>query len=444
MTIRRSYPVRWREYQDSLQQTDRRKRLRNRLYLGTAAAALAAAGLTLLLSAGLPWGPRQRVKRPAVDAVRPVEHLPAALPRSALADSIDRQIMGHPEQADQFQVETDKAPLAVRTTIDPRLQGFIDRLLRRSRTVQAAVVVIDPFDGRVLAMVSRDADGGSANLCLQSEFPAASLFKIVSAAAVLEDAGYGPDQTLYFDGGRHTLYKNQLRNTQGRYTTRTSLRKAFAASNNSVFGKLGIYELGRDTLGEYADRFLFNRTIPFDLPVAVSILPLPQDDYGLAEIASGFNKRTLMSPLHAAMLSAAVVNSGRIQRPQLVAAISDPAGNLIYQARDSVLAAAVEPATAAQLKLLMQDVVRYGTTRKAFSRLRRHKSLQSLQLGAKTGSINDRGDRFRYDWMTAFALAPDSSAGICLGIVMVHGEKLGTRATELGRAVIEYYYQEVF
>jgi cell division protein FtsI/penicillin-binding protein 2 len=439
MTIRRSYPVRWREYQDSLHQTDRRKRVRARLYRW-AAAALVATGLTMLILAGLPREPRQPVKKPAAATGRPAPPQSWTLPPPELTGFIGRQIMGHPEQADQFQVETDNAPLKVRTTIDPRLQVFIDRLLRRSRTVQAAVVVMDPFDGRVLAMVSRDAGGQTANLCLQSEFPAASLFKIVSAAAVLEDAGYGPDQTLFFDGRRHTLYKNQLQNTQGRYTTRTSLRKAFAASNNSVFGKLGIYALGRDTLGEYADRFLFNRTIPFDLPVTVSTLPLPQDDYGLAEIASGFNKRTLMSPLHAAMLSAAVVNSGRIQRPQLVAAIAEPADNLIYQARDSVLATAVEPATAAQLKLLMQDVVRYGTTRKAFSRLRRHTLLQNLELGAKTGSINDRGDRFRYDWITAFALAPDRSAGICLGIVMVHGEKLGTRATELGRAIIEYYF----
>jgi membrane carboxypeptidase/penicillin-binding protein len=92
------------------------------------------------------------------------------------------------------------------------------------------------------------------------------------------------------------------------------------------------------------------------------------------------------------------------------------------------------------LKALMKDAVRYGTSRKAFRRLRRKKLFKKFELGAKTGTINDKMDRFKYDWLAAFALAPDGTRGICIGILGVHGKILGTRSTELGRAIIDYYF----
>ncbi len=55
-----------------------------------------------------------------------------------------------------------------------------------------------PDDGRILAMVNYDKEGNGQNLCIKADFPAASIFKIVSAAAALESAGYTPDQTVFF------------------------------------------------------------------------------------------------------------------------------------------------------------------------------------------------------------------------------------------------------
>ena len=105
-----------------------------------------------------------------------------------------------------------------------------------------------------------------------------------------------------------------------------------------------------------------------------------------------------------------------------------------------MLKSAVSSQTAADLKALMQDAVRYGTSRKAFRRLRRKRLFKKFELGAKTGTINDKLDRFKYDWLAAYALAPDGTRGICIGILGVHGKILGTRSTEMGRAIIDYYF----
>ena len=177
-------------------------------------------------------------------------------------------------------------------TLDPKLQKYIGRLLRQSRTVQAAVVVLNPYDGRILAMTSRDTEGNSDNICLKADFPAASLFKIISAAAALEAAEFTLDKALFYQGSKHTLYKYQLKESKVPYSVQTNFRRAFATSNNCVFGKIGIFVLGQKIITEYAEKFFFNRPIPFDLPVAESSIEVPEDDFGLAEIASGFNKRT--------------------------------------------------------------------------------------------------------------------------------------------------------
>ncbi len=329
--------------------------------------------------------------------------------------------------------------IIVKSSVDPTLQNFILRLLQRSRTIQAAVVVLDSNDGRILALASYEKDGKSDNLCLKADFPAASLFKIVSAAAALDSVGFNPDKQVYYRGKRHTLYKSQLKNKIGRYTIKTSFRKAFASSINPVFGKLGIFELGQDLLVGYADKFLFNHIIPFDFPVEMSTICVPEDEFGLAEIASGFNKKTLISPLHAALLASVAVNDGVMVAPWLVENVKNESGDLLYQWAPTMLTSPISSRAAKDLKTLMEDTVRYGTCWKSFHRLRRKRAFRNVEFGAKTGTINDAKDRFKYEWLTAYAHPKSGDKAICIAALTVHGKILGTRAHELGRCIIDYY-----
>jgi cell division protein FtsI/penicillin-binding protein 2 len=437
----RNYPANWREYQAKLKRAARHRRLLIRLTLLSAILGCVFVGLFFYYPTDTP--PSGNSSQPSHQPLTSVQKLniwPEKIPRRALSDYLISRVNKAPGDIDQFIFEIDGYRFKIMTTLDTKLQKYINRLLKRSRTLQAAVVVLNPSDGRILAMASRDTGGNAADLCLKADFPAASLFKIVSAAAALEAAGYTLDQTLFYQGSKHTLYKYQLKESKGPYSAPTNFRKAFANSNNSVFGKIGIYALGQKTIAEYAEKFLFNKSIPFDLPVAVSTAEVPEDDFGLAEIASGFNKRTLVSPLHATLLSAMVVNSGGMKTPWIVSSIADGTNKIVYRARNSVLNSPIGKKTAADLKTLMQYAARYGTTRSAFRKLRRQKASADVALGAKTGTINDTQDRFKYDWITAFALAPDGARGICVGILAVHGEKLGTRATEFARAIIDYYF----
>jgi peptidoglycan glycosyltransferase len=442
-----SHPAKWRDYQSKLQKTSRIKHFLKNLPVLLAISVSVSIILLIICWAlfRLPdrWNradqkppqPSQPDQRPDTTSLKlSRDDLPAILGDAARDTSLLSDVLVFEKAGRHY---------TIRTTIDTKLQSYILKLLKRSRTLQAAVVVLNPADGRVIAMVDHDSlNGHGQNLNLKADYPAASLFKIVSAAAALENSGYTPDTAVDFVGRRHTLYKSQLKQTKNRWTTDTTLRKAFALSNNAVFGKLGIYVLGRTVLSEYAEKFAFNRTIPFDLPVAVSPIEVPADDFGLAELASGFNKKTLISPLHAALLAAVPANGGNMPHPWLVDTVVDGNDQVLYHADPGVWSRPLTSDAAKNLTVLMQDAARYGTSRSAFRKLRRKKMFQTFELGAKTGTINDQTDSLKYDWITAFALAPDGNQGIAVGVLGVHGRILGTRSTELARAIIDYYFRK--
>lgn len=339
----------------------------------------------------------------------------------------------------RFTLQKEGIPLTVESSVDTDLQSYILSLLETSNTVRAAVVVMQPDDGRILAMVSYDSEEKGGSLCLKADYPAASLFKIISAAAALDSAGFSPEKEVTFVGRKHTLYKNQLKDKRSKWEATISFKRAFASSINPVFGKLGIHDLGYEVMKRSGEKFFFERSIPFDFPVGRSQIFVPEDNFGLAELASGFNKGTTISPLHAALLTSAVVNDGVMMKPWVVKRVVDEEGRVLYENHEARMGVSVSPETAKSLRVLMKDTVTHGTCRKAFYRERRRKAYKNVELGAKTGTINDRNDEFKYDWLTAYAVPPDGRKGICISVLGIHGKMLGVRANRLGRSIIRYY-----
>ena len=341
--------------------------------------------------------------------------------------------------SDRFSLFQDDVSMIVESTLNPELQQYIRELLERSQTERAAVVALRPDDGRILAMVSYDKNGSDERLCLKADFPAASLFKIVAAAAALEGSGFTPQKTVFYNGRKYTLYKRQLKQTRNKYTRKMPFCKAFGLSINPVFGKLGIYALGRECMVKWGEKFQFNRSIPFDFPLEESFFKVPEHSFGLAEIASGFNKITRISPLHAALLSAAVANDGVMMKPWVVKRILGENGELLFENKPQKLTATMGRDTAQDLKVLMEETVTSGTCRRSFWRMRKKTRFKGVHMGAKTGTINDLSGRYKYDWLTAFVLPPDGKKAFCIAVMGVHGKVLGIRANRLGRYIIDHY-----
>lgn len=438
----------WLDYQKrSYRRARRREFLRKGTWLG---AWLCACALVLVLtspSGSLISAHFLEGQGPA--AARPVaeDPKPKAFSKEDVRELLDEVKLTSVSFAEEYHLETPRGRYILETSIDRDLQRFVMDLLSHSMTQHSAAVVIRPDNGQVLAMASYENNGNGGkgeNLCLGADFPAASLFKIVAAAAAVEARGMNPETPLVFRGQKYTLYKSQLKEEKAkkgkRWGKKTTLKEAFSDSINPVFGKIGIHHLGSELISEYAERFLFNHPIPFDLSVTPSRYVKPMDDYEVAEVASGFNKRTLISPLHAALVTASIANGGTMMEPWLIKTLRNEAGEVLYQAAPSVMASPINRKTAGKMMALMEGTVEQGTARRAFQPLQRKRELRYVDLGAKTGTINGAIDPYKYEWMTVYALPSDGDGGLCITVMTAHGEKLGVRAKDIARLIINRHY----
>ena len=438
----------WMDYQKRAYRRARRKEfMRKGTWLGGWLAVCALVlGITFsfgsLITASFEEGQRQSSSKTVAEETKP-----KTLSRQDLRGLLAQVKLRNVFFAEAYHVEAPGGRFMLETSIDGDLQHFLMDLLSRSMTQHSAAVVIRPDNGQILAMASYENNGNGGkgeNLCLRADFPAASLFKIVAAAAAIEARGMNPETPLAFRGQKYTLYKSQLKEDKGKKgksrSTKTTLREAFSDSINPVFGKLGIHHLGSELISEYAERFLFNHPIPFDLSVTPSRYVKPMDDYEVAEVASGFNKRTLISPLHAALVTASIANGGTMMEPWLIKTVRNDAGEVLYEAVPSVLANPINKKTAGKMMVLMEGTVVEGTAKRAFQPLQRKRELRYVDLGAKTGTINGATDHCKYEWLTAFALPSDGDGGLCITVMTAHGEKIGMRAKDIVRLIINRYY----
>ena len=341
----------------------------------------------------------------------------------------------------RFFIHWGEQKLAVDPSIDTTLQHYLHERLYERTSRYIAIVVMDATSGRILAMVGYDSSNPEGNPCLSPRFPAASIFKIVTAGAAMEHCNLSSRSALTYNGAKHTLYKSQLKNINNRYTHQTTLAASFAESVNPVFGKLGSHCLGREALEKYATAFGFNQAIPFELMVSPSQAPVTSDPYQWAEVASGFNRETVVSPLHGALLAAVVPNEGILLEPTIIDRITGPKGRILYRSGQTQENRAVAPQTAREMGRLMRETVRRGTARKIFRSAKKDRVLSQLVIGGKTGSIDNAKHDARYDWFVGFARNPQSHEAIAVSVVVAHEKYIGRRAGEYARMAIHEYFR---
>lgn len=329
----------------------------------------------------------------------------------------------------------------------PALQKRGKRLLKRYHPKYGAIVALEPATGRVVAMVSYnnpDEPPLDKHLFCRSLFPAASVFKAITAAGAIEKAGMRAGTELRRVGENHTLYHYQLERELKRYNL-ISLGDAFAYSVNPVFGRLGMYTLGAEGLLEYAQRFGFAARLPFDLPLETSRVAVVDSPFALAELASGFNQETTISPLFGALIAAAISHRGAMPVPTLVDSVTELGEEeVLYRAEQRLWRAPIRPETAEEMVDLMKRVVRYGTARRSFNTyIRRSGRFARIDCGGKTGSV-DKDGIGRVDWFVGFARhQTDPRQHIATGVVTAHGDNWTVHSSFVAAEIIRYYVREI-
>ncbi len=350
------------------------------------------------------------------------------LQRSGLEQFVNRDLTGLPpdvvaQNLAELVSGRGRTGSTVQLTIDERTQRAARAALADRK---GAIVALEPATGRVLASYSSPSydpnrlsshDGGAIleawaelnadpsrpllDRVTRSAIPPGSVFKLVVAAAAIE-RGIDPstafeDTPSYTPPGTDRAITNFSPGpcTEGPTIT---LADALRVSCNTVFARLGV-ELGPEVLLNTAEALGFNRQVPYALPVVASKIPKDLDLPATAQSAIG-QRDVRVTPLHMAVLAAAIMNEGKLVRPYVVEQVLDPTGRVVRGSNAGPWvdgrfpSQAVTPNTAALLEDLMVQAVQSGTGTRA--------AIPERRVGGKTGTAQVPGETPTV-WFVGFA-----------------------------------------
>jgi len=267
---------------------------------------------------------------------------------------------------------------------DSVLAACTKKLLNRYHPPNAFILLMDAKNGKILAWGQRENDKNSEepSFFKRDSFPAASLAKIVTATAALEN-GKNSKSEFPKIGRNSTLYKRQIFPKENQKTNFITLEDAFAKSNNPAMGIIGM-EIGREKMQSIAEKLGFTN------------FNYPDSDYELAESSSGFTKRNMLSPLQTA---------NAIRKL------------LFIQPENSF-----QKTTYEEIRNLFLKTTTDGTASRDIRKSVFNYNRNSLNIGGKTGSLNGESPTGRYDWFAGFAQKKTEPEKAVIVVVMqVHG-----------------------
>lgn len=417
---------RWSSVQDNLRSSQRRRLGHRKLAV---LVFLTLVGVGYALGRMAPWLEQPSPK----PAASPGETETAS---SACRDLLCRVPWPSPSLGPDSRYEERLGENRIVYTLDPELQEQAQAVFRQYRVPYGALVALEPATGRILALAEFSREEPDLHdFARRATYPAASLVKVVTAAAALETGRFTPSTPIRFEGNPYRLYPRKLSpGNQRRENNVTTLAEALGKSNNVVYAKIGV-TVGQQTLEATLRRFGFNEAIPFDFGLQQSRASVPAESYPLGRTAAGFGE-VYLSPVHAALIAAAIANEGVMMRPYIVERLEDATGAPLYQATPEPMGRAVPQSVARQVARMMEETVTDGTSARVFRRYAR--KLRSLGVAGKTGSLTGEDPPGRYEWFIGFA--PLDEPQLAVASLVVNHELWHIKGTYAAQAVMREFF----
>ena len=352
-----------------------------------------------------------------------------------LAEQVVNELGGAKSQGDD-----------VYTTLDPELQQAAWAALGDHR---GAVIAMEPDTGKILAMVSKPGydpntlaqdwevlnadEGGQSpllNRAAQGLYPPGSTFKIVTALEYMREHPQDYKDYRFDCSGTYVNGDYTIRCYHGESHGSQDFVQAFANSCNGAFASLGL-ELNLASLKATAEELLFNRELPltgFPYKESSFVMEPGAGTWEILQTSMGQGK-TEMTPLHNALLTAAIANGGTLMKPYLLDRVVSAGEEEVKKFMPEAWGSLMTAQEAANLTELMEAVVTVGTA----SALR----TDAYQAAAKTGSAEFETGRETHAWFTGFAPAQDPKL-----VVTVLVEEAGTggrAAAPIARQLFDIY-----
>jgi penicillin-binding protein 2 len=349
------------------------------------------------------------------------------------------------------------------TTVDRRIQTAAERAMEGQAGV---AVVMDPRNGDVLAMVStpafaldqftgkigreawiqlvKDPSHPMLNRAVQSQYAPGSVFKIVVAAAGLQETTITPVDRVHCTGEFHlgnwtfSDWKEEGHGT-------VDLHRALVHSCNVYFYQAGL-KIGREAIARYARAFGLGAPTGIDLPgEKPGFIPGFHRDRRRRVFYAGDTVNmsigqgaVLVTPMQVARMMSAVANGGVLYKPRLVQRVEASDGRLLYSDAGLVNGHVdLSPMVWAFLRQSLLDVVNQGTGWAA--------RLPGIDVAGKTGTAqivaNSKSEMGQdHAWFASFAPAQDPQYVVV--VLVERGGKGGQVAAPIARRIYNAIFLE--
>ncbi len=260
-------------------------------------------------------------------------------------------------------------------TIDEVIQYIaereLDKAFKKYNAKGASIIVMDPHTGRILAMANRptyDLNNHSGvskdvfrNRSICDLFEPGSVFKIVTAAAALEEKRVTEEDVFFCENGSYKVGGRILHDH--RPHGRLTFRQVIEESSN--IGTVKIAQLlGEDKLYQYVREFGFGSKLGIDLSGEISGVVQPVRQWSKTSISSiPMGHEVGVTALQLASAISVIANGGQLMRPFIIDSVRDSQGKIIKQNKPVLIRKVISVDTALRIKKILTGVIEEGTGR---------------------------------------------------------------------------------
>lgn len=275
-------------------------------------------------------------------------------------------------------------------TIDETIQYLAERALDKAfvkhNAKAASIIVMDVRTGEILALANRPSYNiaevtnssleSRTNRALSFTYEPGSVFKIVAAAAALEEGAFTEADKINCENGSYRIGGHILHDHHPNGVL--TFQGVIEQSSNIGVAKVA-QKLGPSRFHEYAQRFQFGKRTGIDLAGEVGgFLRHPRDWSKTSIGAIPMGQEVVVTPLQLVAAIAAIANDGMYMQPYVVHEIRDNHDQLIKSYGPTVVTEVVSPATAERVRKILAGVVEKGTGKNA--------QIPGISAGGKTGT----------------------------------------------------------
>ena len=237
-----------------------------------------------------------------------------------------------------------------------------------------------------------------------------------------------PEESYEQLEGIDVLIMNALRIAP--HPTHQNLEEAFANSCNGAFADIGMM-LDQKKLSGTTRELLYDQNLPVPLSYSKSVFTeAAQDDTWQILLTAIGQGKTQITPMHSAMITAAIANGGTLMKPYLMDHVVNAAGEMVKAFTPEAYGNLMTASEAEALGTMMRAVVTEGTGSKLKN--------DQYTVAGKTGSAEFETGKETHAWFTGYA--PAENPQLAVSVIVEEGGSGGAAAAPIARAVFDNWF----